>query len=71
MRYYLAATFLSQYENQTWPSHFAREGIESVVFIFRSLWTQQDGVPKFNIPSFDSLHRLFSGISAGKWDMFF
>ena len=29
-------------ENQTWPPHFAREGIESVVFIFGSLLTQQD-----------------------------
>ena len=43
MRYYLATTFLSRYENQTWPPHFAREGIESIVFIFGSLWTQQDG----------------------------
>ena len=30
-------------ENQTWPPHFAREEIESIVFIFGSLWTQQDG----------------------------
>ena len=44
MRYYLATTFLSRFENQTWPPHFAREGIESIVFyIFGSLWTQQDG----------------------------
>ena len=43
MRYYLATTFLSRFENQTWPPHFAREEIESIVFIFGSLWTQQDG----------------------------
>ena len=44
MRYYLATTFLSRYENQTlWPPHFAREGIESIVFVFGSPWRQQDG----------------------------
>ena len=43
MRYYLATTFWSRYKNQTWPPHFAREGIESIAFIFGSLWTQQDG----------------------------
>ena len=27
-----------QHENQTWPPHFAHEGIESIVFIFGSPW---------------------------------
>ena len=44
MRYYLATTFLSRYENQTWPPHFACKEIESnIVFIFGSLWRQPDG----------------------------
>lgn len=70
MRYYLATTILSWYENQIWPRHFDPKGIR--YFNFDSLWTQQDDpvVRKVNIPYFDYFHVCFSGLS-DKWDMYF
>lgn len=32
MRYYLAATILIWFENQTWPPHFAGEGTGAIAF---------------------------------------
>ena len=61
MRYYLATTFLTRYENSTWPPHFARKGIESIVSLVPCGRTEKMAlVQKLNIPGFDSLHRLFS-----------